>query len=303
MKKKLYDQVLSWHGPMLGLFIEEEQGAFPRDAPATTEDRTSYQVPDSRQAHGQLQSQSKSCGSSAEILPVEFAEKLQRFIARKADLLFMDSGEHVQPSRYEIHVEDSEDEEEEGDLYAILPPLEQFMSIHSETTECRAHLYEALEANDIVVARVVNIRDFGLFVRLICLCCNKKRQVDNLEIIGLCPSSEIPAQSSHENPVNGYHVNDLLKLRVLKVEASEEKILLSLFVPKHWSGDSHVGIITESELPSQYKRSLFLADHNDSYDKMLHNILGFSNPHCVSYLTNMLGLDEKTPPSLLRALH
>ena len=54
------------------------------------------------------------------------------------------------------------------------------------------------------------------------------------------------------------------------------------------------------ELPAHFVQSLSLEDGNDSYDKMIHKIVGFCNPHCVNFLTDLLGLDERNPPSLLR---
>ncbi|XP_077983119.1 uncharacterized protein LOC144437959 [Glandiceps talaboti] len=290
MDRKLYLQALGYHGDQLAAFVEEEQ-AFADEQATRRRSHSSSQESQLDKGEGVITHQRQR---SSGTLPSSFKDKLVKFVARKADLLFK-----KKDALNVVGV--TLPEEEEGDLYAIMPPLEQFMGV--DPALCRKRLYTLLEQNDIIIGRIINMRDFGMFVRLLCLCGHKNRQCDNLEIVALCPTSEIPRQSSHESPLSSYHVNDLLRTRIIKVEPSSEKILLSLYVPKDWPSHVDMGIISESELPAYYKRSLFLEDSDDSYDKMLHNIVGFSNPNCVSYVTNLLGLDEKIPPSMLRALH
>ena len=61
-------------------------------------------------------------------------------------------------------------------------------------------------------------------------------------------------------------------------------------------------MIAEADLPIHYRRSQILEDSQEIYGQMLTNILGYDNPHNVSYLSNMLGLSEEAPPSLMRGL-
>ncbi len=62
------------------------------------------------------------------------------------------------------------------------------------------------------------------------------------------------------------------------------------------------GMISEAELPIHFRRTLALDDVSESYEQMLTNTLGFDNPNNVAYLTKLLQLDEKKPPSLMRGL-
>ena len=61
-------------------------------------------------------------------------------------------------------------------------------------------------------------------------------------------------------------------------------------------------MISEAELPIHYRRSLALEDSLETYEQMLNNTVGFDNPNNVAYLTNLLQLNEKKPPSLMRGL-
>ena len=123
--------------------------------------------------------------------------------------------------------------EDNSAMYAIMPPLEQFMSVDVSANR-RRRAYQSLQPDDLVLGRIVDIRDFGMFVKLLCLFGNKIRHFADQEMVALCPISEIPSSASHDNPMHSYEVNDLLKSRVVKVEPDEEKIVLSLFATKDW---------------------------------------------------------------------
>lgn len=63
---------------------------------------------------------------------------------------------------------------------AIMPPLELFMEVSLE--ERRAMLYRDLERGDIVVGRINNIREYGLFITLICTAVGLTRDIEDLEL-------------------------------------------------------------------------------------------------------------------------
>lgn len=64
--------------------------------------------------------------------------------------------------------------------YAIMPPLERFMDVPHE--ERRELFYRDVERGDIAVGRITSIRDFGLFMNLLCTAGGLERDVEDLEI-------------------------------------------------------------------------------------------------------------------------
>ncbi|ETE64748.1 Tetratricopeptide repeat protein 14, partial [Ophiophagus hannah] len=80
--------------------------------------------------------------------------------------------------------------------------------------------------------------------------------------MALCPLRDVPSQSSHGDPLSYYQNGDLI----------------------------------------QGKRSIDVASSLETYEKVLHNSLGFANPAVVEFLGSKLGLDESSPPSLMRGL-
>nr|CAH91705.1 hypothetical protein [Pongo abelii] len=99
--------------------------------------------------------------------------EIQKFISKKADLLFALSWKSDAPATSEIN-EDSEDH------YAVMPPLEQFMEIPS--MDRRELFFRDIERGDIVIGRISSIREFGFFMVLICLGSGIMRDIAHLEI-------------------------------------------------------------------------------------------------------------------------
>ncbi|KAL0159312.1 hypothetical protein M9458_043037, partial [Cirrhinus mrigala] len=97
---------------------------------------------------------------------------LEQFIARKADLLFAPSWKTSTPA--------DEWQEESGEAYAIMPPLEQFMEVSFE--ERRELFYRDVERGDMVIGRINSVREFGLFVTLLCTAGGLERDIEDLEI-------------------------------------------------------------------------------------------------------------------------
>lgn len=66
------------------------------------------------------------------------------------------------------------------DLYAVMPPLEQFMEMPS--MDRRELFFRDIERGDIVIGRISSIREFGFFMVLICLGSGIVRDISHLEI-------------------------------------------------------------------------------------------------------------------------
>ncbi len=61
-----------------------------------------------------------------------------------------------------------------------MPPLELFMEVSYE--DRKAMLYRDLERGDVVVGRINNIREYGLFFTLLCTAGGLKRDIEDLEL-------------------------------------------------------------------------------------------------------------------------
>ena len=132
--------------------------------------------------------------------------EIQKFISKKADLLFALSWKSDAPTTAEV----SEDNDGVfslkivafwfnstlmkqntelllvilllifSDYYAVMPPLEQFMDI--PTMDRRELFFRDMERGDIVIGRISSIREFGFFIVLICLGSGIMRDISHLEI-------------------------------------------------------------------------------------------------------------------------
>lgn len=67
-----------------------------------------------------------------------------------------------------------------SEAYAVLPALEQFMEVSYE--ERREIFYRDVERGDMVIGRINSVRDFGLFVTLLCTAGGLERYIEDLEI-------------------------------------------------------------------------------------------------------------------------
>ncbi|XP_030073094.1 tetratricopeptide repeat protein 14 isoform X2 [Microcaecilia unicolor] len=222
--------------------------------------------------------------------------EVQQFIARKADLLFSVSWK---PNTAVV----SEAREETEDLYAIMPPLEQFMEV--PIRDKRELFFRDLERGDVVIGRIGSIREFGFFIVLVCLGSGTIRDVAPLEITALCPLRDVPSHGSHGDPLSYYQIGDLIQAAVKDIDRYHEKITVSLHsaaLPSHLSS-LKLGVISSEDLPVHYKQSVALASSNSQiYEKTLEQSLGFANPATVEFLLEKLGISESDPPSLMRGL-
>ncbi|KAM5292463.1 tetratricopeptide repeat protein 14 [Ctenodactylus gundi] len=222
--------------------------------------------------------------------------EIQKFISKKADLLFALSWKSEAPATSEFH-EDNEDH------YAVMPPLEQFMEIPS--MDRRELFFRDIERGDIVIGRISSIREFGFFMVLICLGSGIMRDISHLEITALCPLRDVPSHSNHGDPLSYYQTGDIIRAGIKDIDRYHEKLAVSLYsssLPPHLSAVK-LGIITSEELPLHYRRSVELNSNSlESYENIMESSLGFVNPGVVEFLLEKLGIDESNPPSLMRGL-
>ncbi|XP_020665125.3 tetratricopeptide repeat protein 14 [Pogona vitticeps] len=278
MERDLLRQALGFHGPTLLSLLRTEQ----------------HDHPDFR---GLL----PPGGTGLETLPPSRKERgidnidIQHFIAKKADLLFSHSWKTSVP----ITTEGSEENE---DYCAIIPPLEQFMDVPS--AERRELFFRDVERGDIVIGRISSIREFGFFMVLFCLRSGVLRDIADLEISALCPLRDVPSQSSHGDPLSYYQTGDLIQAAIKDIDRYHEKLTVSL----HSSAlspslaSTKLGVICSEDLPLHYRRSVEIASGLETYEEVLHHSLGFANPAVVEFLVGKLGLNESSPPSLMRGL-
>lgn len=161
MDRDLLRQSLNYHGPSLLSLLRSEQ----QDNPHFRSLLGSAAEP----ARGQPPQQQLLGRKEKKVDNIE----IQKFISKKADLLFALSWKSDAPAISEVN-EDNEDG------YAVMPPLEQFMEIPS--MDRRELFFRDIERGDIVIGRISSIREFGFFMVLICLGSGIIRDISHLEI-------------------------------------------------------------------------------------------------------------------------
>uniref|UniRef100_G3TB97 Tetratricopeptide repeat domain 14 n=1 Tax=Loxodonta africana TaxID=9785 RepID=G3TB97_LOXAF len=284
MDRDLLRQSLNCHGPSLLSLLRSEQ----QDNPHFRSLLGSAAEPARGPASQQLQGRKEKRAENFEI---------QKFISKKADLLFALSWKSDAPAVSEVN-EDSEDQ------YAVMPPLEQFMEIPS--VDRRELFFRDIERGDIVIGRISSIREFGFFMVLICLGSGIMRDISHLEItVTLGPLRDVPSHSNHGDPLSYYQTGDIIRAGIKDIDRYHEKLAVSLYsssLPPHLSGVK-LGVISSEELPLYYRRSVELNSNSlESYDNIMQSSLGFVNPGVVEYLLGKLGIDDSNPPSLMRGL-
>uniref|UniRef100_A0A250YI15 Tetratricopeptide repeat protein 14 n=1 Tax=Castor canadensis TaxID=51338 RepID=A0A250YI15_CASCN len=285
MDRDLLRQSLNCHGPSLLSLLRSEQQDNPHFRSLLGSASEPARGPTPPQQH--LQGRKEKKVDNIEI---------QKFISKKADLLFTLAWKSDAPATSEVN-EDNEDH------YAVMPPLEQFMEIPS--MDRRELFFRDIERGDIVIGRISSIREFGFFMVLICLGSGIMRDISHLEITALCPLRDVPSHSNHGDPLSYYQTGDIIRAGIKDIDRYHEKLAVSLYsssLPPHLS-NIKLGVITSEELPLYYRRSVELNSNSlDSYENIMQNSLGFVNPGVVEFLLEKLGIDESNPPSLMRGL-
>ncbi|KAB0358641.1 hypothetical protein FD754_002797 [Muntiacus muntjak] len=284
MDRDLLRQSLNFHGPSLLSLLRSEQ----QDNPHFRSLLGSVADP-ARGPPGQQQLPGRKERRVDNI-------ELQKFISKKADLLFALSWKSDAPATAEVS-------EDNDDCYAVMPPLEQFMEIPS--MDRRELFFRDIERGDIVIGRISSIREFGFFMVLICLGSGIMRDISHLEITALCPLRDMPSISNHGDPLSYYQTGDIIRAGIKDIDRYHEKLAVSLYsssLPPHLSGIK-LGVISSEELPLYYRKSVELNSNSlESYENIMQSSLGFVNPGVVEFLLGKLGIDESNPPSLMRGL-
>ncbi|XP_050950788.1 tetratricopeptide repeat protein 14 isoform X2 [Labeo rohita] len=273
MERDLLRQSVSYHGENLLSLLKCEQN----------------ENPDFKHVAAEL-SKTLNERDKDEVSPV-----LEQFIARKADLLFAPTWKTSTPA--------DEWQEESGEAYAVMPPLEQFMEVSFE--ERRELFYRDVERGDMVIGRINSVREFGLFVTLLCTAGGLERDIEDLEIKALCPLRDVPSTGNHDDPLSYYQIGDLIRAGVKDIDRYHEKLTLSLYsssLAPHLD-KVKLGVISKEDLPLHYTRGeKVAADCSETYEKLLESSLGLSNPLNVDYLLGKLGISDTQTPSLMRGL-
>uniref|UniRef100_A0A671SUF2 S1 motif domain-containing protein n=1 Tax=Sinocyclocheilus anshuiensis TaxID=1608454 RepID=A0A671SUF2_9TELE len=189
-----------------------------------------------------------------------------------------------------------------SEAHAVMPPLEQFMEVCFE--ERRELFYRDVERGDVVIGRINSVRDFGLFITLLCTAGGLERDIEDLEIKALCPLRCVPSTGNHDDPLSYYQIGDLLRAGVKGIDRYHEKLTLSLYsssLPPHLD-KVKLGVISKEDLPLHYTYVNVTADSSQTYEKLLESSLGLSNPLNVDYLLGKLGVSDTQTPSLMRGL-
>ncbi|XP_074154372.1 tetratricopeptide repeat protein 14 isoform X5 [Sminthopsis crassicaudata] len=231
MDRDLLRQSLGCHGPSLLSLLRSEQQDNPHFrgllGPAA----------DTARGAPPLQARKERRSDNIEI---------QKFISRKADLLFAVSWKQNTPTVSEIN-------EENEDYYAVMPPLEQFMDVPS--MDRRELFFRDVERGDVVIGRISSIREFGFFMVLICLGSGIIRDISHLEITALCPLRDVPSHSNHGDPLSYYQTGDLIRAGIKDIDRYHEKLVVSLYnssLPPQLS-DMKLGVISSEDLPLHYR--------------------------------------------------
>uniref|UniRef100_A0A8C0XJF4 S1 motif domain-containing protein n=1 Tax=Castor canadensis TaxID=51338 RepID=A0A8C0XJF4_CASCN len=237
MDRDLLRQSLNCHGPSLLSLLRSEQQDNPHFRSLLGSASEPARGPTPPQQH--LQGRKEKKVDNIEI---------QKFISKKADLLFTLAWKSDAPATSEVN-EDNEDH------YAVMPPLEQFMEIPS--MDRRELFFRDIERGDIVIGRISSIREFGFFMVLICLGSGIMRDISHLEITALCPLRDVPSHSNHGDPLSYYQTGDIIRAGIKDIDRYHEKLAVSLYsssLPPHLS-NIKLGVITSEELPLYYSKN------------------------------------------------
>nr|KAF6476725.1 tetratricopeptide repeat domain 14 [Rousettus aegyptiacus] len=236
MDRDLLRQSLNYHGPSLLSLLRSEQQDNPHFRSLLGSAAEPARGPTSQQP---LQGRKEKRVDNIDI---------QKFISKKADLLFALPWKSDAPATSDIN-EDNEDH------YAIMPPLEQFMEIPS--MDRRELFFRDIERGDIVIGRISSIREFGFFMVLICLGSGIMRDISHLEITALCPLRDVPSHSNHGDPLSYYQTGDIIRAGIKDIDRYHEKLAVSLYTSSltpHLSGIK-LGVISSEELPLYYSKN------------------------------------------------
>ncbi|XP_078358249.1 uncharacterized protein LOC144643005 [Oculina patagonica] len=228
----------------------------------------------------------------------DFHQKVRKFIASKADLLFSMEGKKKlrRGIDYGMH-----SNQEVLDLYADTPPLETLMEVPLHVR--RKQLFKCLKEGDIVVGRVAFKRPYCIIVTLTMLEFGCNRDFTDLDIQALCKLSELDSSEiskEYKDPADTYVVGDVIRGVIVGVNLQENRVSISLKqsrLPEEHK-HLHLGIIED---PDTVFKRLQSNPEGLSFEEHLSKHKGFNNPRNIDTLTDLLGVDTSAPCSLLRS--
>ncbi|CDQ62204.1 unnamed protein product [Oncorhynchus mykiss] len=97
----------------------------------------------------------------------------------------------------------------------------------------------------------------------------------------------------------------LIRAGVKDIDRYHEKITISLQPTSRTPNlmSLKLGVFSIDDLPLQYSRSVSVAnDNTETYERVLEDTIGYSNPSSVKYLLGKIGISDTQPPSLMRGL-
>ncbi|KAJ7376950.1 Tetratricopeptide repeat protein 14 [Desmophyllum pertusum] len=228
----------------------------------------------------------------------DFHQRVRRFIASKADLLFSMKGKEKlrRGIDYGMH-----SNQEVLDLYADTPPLETLMEVPLHVR--RKQLFKCLKEGDIVVGKVAFKRPFGIVMTLTMLEFGCNRDFTDLDMQALCKLSELNSSEmskEYKDPTDAYVIGDVVRGVIIGVSLQENRVSISLKqsrLPEEHK-HLHLGIIDD---PDTVFKRLQSNPEGLSFEEHLNKHKGFNNPRNIETLTDLLGVDTSAPCSLLRS--
>ena len=112
------------------------------------------------------------------------------------------------------------------DYYATLPPVDQFMDVPVE--QSRKRLFEILAIGDIVAGSIIAIKEFGMFIQVVCLYGKSTRYIQNCDVVGLLPKGELGDRYSQNAQLEDFLPRDIVRCAVIKTDAANEKVILTM---------------------------------------------------------------------------
>lgn len=213
----------------------------------------------------------------------EKRQRLQKFIAKKADILFSKSNleKSMEPvSQYVDHEV----------AYGTMPGLDSFIKI--DKSQRVRNFLESLITGDIIYTQVMGKSSMGLLLKVLCNCSACPRVVPELTVKALILNTcTVPAVDKN-GVTREYMVDDLVCVCVKEVNVDAERIIASMNITPREGLIPHppLGLIDSSELPDIYRR--LVENKGEFFESILENSPGFCNPNNTKYLSDLLLLGQ-----------
>ncbi|XP_051167675.1 tetratricopeptide repeat protein 14 homolog isoform X2 [Leptopilina boulardi] len=263
----LIEQALNYHGEQLQKVWEDRRGK--DELSMLFDEKLSFEVYEQREK--------TLCENDN-----EKRQRLQKFIAKKADVLYSKSNSEnsTVPISQQI----------DHEAYGTMPGLDSFIKI--DKSQRVRNFLESLVNGDVIYTQVLGKSSMGFLLKVLCNCSDCPRVVPELTIKALMlNSSTLPAVDKN-GVTREYMVDDLVCVCVSEVNIEAERIIASMNITPRKGLISHppLGLIDANDLPDIYRR---IAESNDEiFESILENSPGFCNPNNTKYLSDLLLLGQ-----------